>query len=150
MNAPEPIRFTPERKQPLLCEIVLAISGYQLRPARHVAMFSRVLAEVALCTSGLRALDGQDTLRGNFGNDELTGGVDADDMRGGTGDDRLLDRTRAMDLDFWPGAVVLMFIAALTAVLVTAGGRSAWFLGLPFLFVHAIFPAMLYVVPPLP
>ena len=34
-----------------------------------------------------------------------------------------------MGLDFWPGAVVMMLIAALTAVLLTNGGRSAWFLG---------------------
>ena len=54
-----------------------------------------------------------------------------------------------MGLDFWPGAVVMMFIAALTAVLVTAGGRSAWFMGLLILLVYAIFAFTLYVVPPL-
>ena len=34
-----------------------------------------------------------------------------------------------MDLQFWPGAVVMMLIATLTASLVTNGGRSAWFVG---------------------
>src|SRR5690348_4781193 len=34
-----------------------------------------------------------------------------------------------MDLRFWPGAVVMMLIAAITASMVTSGGRSAWFLG---------------------
>jgi Ca2+:H+ antiporter len=34
-----------------------------------------------------------------------------------------------MDLRFWPGAVVMMLIATLTASLVTNGGRSAWFVG---------------------
>ena len=34
-----------------------------------------------------------------------------------------------MDLQFWPGAVVMMFIAAMTTSLVTSSGRSAWFVG---------------------
>ena len=34
-----------------------------------------------------------------------------------------------MDLQFWPGAVVMMLIATLTAALVTNSGRSAWFPG---------------------
>jgi hypothetical protein len=34
-----------------------------------------------------------------------------------------------MDLRFWPGAVVMMLIATLTASLVTNSGRSAWFGG---------------------
>jgi Ca2+:H+ antiporter len=34
-----------------------------------------------------------------------------------------------MDLQFWPGAVVMMLIATLTASLVTNSGRSAWFVG---------------------
>ena len=34
-----------------------------------------------------------------------------------------------MDLQFWPGAVVMMFIATMTASLVTNSGRSAWFVG---------------------
>ena len=34
-----------------------------------------------------------------------------------------------MDLQFWPGAVVLMLIATLTVALVTNSGRAAWFVG---------------------
>jgi Ca2+:H+ antiporter len=40
-----------------------------------------------------------------------------------------------MDLQHWPGAVVMVLIAILTAVLVTNGGRSAWFLGILLLMV---------------
>jgi Ca2+:H+ antiporter len=53
-----------------------------------------------------------------------------------------------MGLDFWPGAVVMMLIAALTAVLLTNGGRSAWFVGVSVLMVYAIFGITLYVLPP--
>lgn len=41
-----------------------------------------------------------------------------------------------MDLRFWPGAVVMMLIAALTAALVTNSGRSAWFVGVLVLMVY--------------
>jgi Ca2+:H+ antiporter len=34
-----------------------------------------------------------------------------------------------MDLQFWPGAVMMIFIATITTSLVTNGGRSAWFIG---------------------
>ena len=34
-----------------------------------------------------------------------------------------------MDLQFWPGAVLMIFISTLTASLVTNSGRSAWFIG---------------------
>jgi Ca2+/H+ antiporter len=44
-----------------------------------------------------------------------------------------------MDLRFWPGAVVMMLIAALTASLVTNSGRSAWFVGALVLMVYLIF-----------
>jgi Ca2+:H+ antiporter len=54
-----------------------------------------------------------------------------------------------MTLDFWPGAVIMMLIAALTAALLTNGGRSAWFLGVGVLMVYAIFGITLYVLPPL-
>ncbi len=53
-----------------------------------------------------------------------------------------------MDLQFWPGAVVMMFIAALTAALVTASGRSAWFVGVLLLMVYLIFAMTLYLLPP--
>jgi Ca2+:H+ antiporter len=53
-----------------------------------------------------------------------------------------------MDLQFWPGAVVMMLIATMTAFLVTASGRSAWFPGVLVLMVYAIFALTLYVLPP--
>ena len=34
-----------------------------------------------------------------------------------------------MNLQFWPGAIVMMLIATMTASLVTNSGRSAWFVG---------------------
>jgi Ca2+:H+ antiporter len=45
-----------------------------------------------------------------------------------------------MDLQFWPGAVVMILLATVTAAFVTVGGRSAWFVGVLIL--------MLYMLPP--
>ena len=53
-----------------------------------------------------------------------------------------------MDLQFWPGAVVMMLIATLTAALVTNSGRSAWFVGVLVLTVYLIFAMTLYLLPP--
>jgi Ca2+:H+ antiporter len=53
-----------------------------------------------------------------------------------------------MDLQFWPGAVVMMLIAALTASLVTNNGRSAWFVGALVMMVYLIFAMALYLLPP--
>ena len=53
-----------------------------------------------------------------------------------------------MDLQFWPGAVVMMLFAALTASLVTNSGRSAWFTGVLLLMVYTIFAMTLYLLPP--
>lgn len=53
-----------------------------------------------------------------------------------------------MTLEFWPGAVAMMMIAALTAALVAGGGRSAWFTGVLVLAVYATFAAALYLLPP--
>lgn len=53
-----------------------------------------------------------------------------------------------MDLQFWPGAVVMMLIATLTAALVSNGGRAAWFSGVLVLGVYLIFAITLYVLPP--
>ena len=49
---------------------------------------------------------------------------------------------------FWPGAVVMMLIATLTASLVTNSGRSAWFAGVLVLMVYVIFAMTLYLLPP--
>jgi Ca2+:H+ antiporter len=53
-----------------------------------------------------------------------------------------------MDLQFWPGAVVMVFISMLAATLVTNSGRSAWFVGALLLMVYAIFAMTLYLLPP--
>jgi Ca2+:H+ antiporter len=53
-----------------------------------------------------------------------------------------------MDLHFWPGSVVMMLIATLTAAFVTNGGRSAWFVGVLLLMVYAVFAMTLYLLPP--
>jgi Ca2+:H+ antiporter len=53
-----------------------------------------------------------------------------------------------MDLQFWPGAVVMVLIATMTAALVTNGGRSAWFVGVLVLMVYLIFAMTLYLLPP--
>jgi Ca2+:H+ antiporter len=53
-----------------------------------------------------------------------------------------------MDLQFWPGAVVMMLIATLTTSLVTNSGRSAWFVGVLVLMVYLIFAMTLYLMPP--
>jgi Ca2+:H+ antiporter len=53
-----------------------------------------------------------------------------------------------MDLQFWPGAVVMMLIATLTASMLTASGRSAWFVGALMLMVYLVFALTLYLLPP--
>jgi Ca2+:H+ antiporter len=53
-----------------------------------------------------------------------------------------------IDLHFWPGAVVMVIVATLTATLVTNGGRSAWFVGVLALMVYMIFAMTLYLLPP--
>ena len=53
-----------------------------------------------------------------------------------------------MSLQFWPGAVVMMLIATMTAVLVTSSGRSAWFVGVLVLIVYLVFAMTLYLLPP--
>lgn len=52
-----------------------------------------------------------------------------------------------MTLQFWQGAVVMIFIAVLTAAIVTGGGRSAWFLGVLMLMVYCIFALTLLLLP---
>jgi Ca2+:H+ antiporter len=53
-----------------------------------------------------------------------------------------------MNLQFWPGAVIMMLIATLTACLTTNNGRSAWFVGVLVLMVYFIFALTLYLLPP--
>lgn len=53
-----------------------------------------------------------------------------------------------MDLQFWPGAVVMVLISTTTAFLMTSTGRSAWFVGVLVLMVYLIFAMTLYLLPP--
>jgi Ca2+:H+ antiporter len=53
-----------------------------------------------------------------------------------------------MNLQFWPGAVIMMLIATMTVSLVTNSGRSAWFVGVLVLLVYFIFAMTLYLLPP--
>jgi Ca2+:H+ antiporter len=55
-----------------------------------------------------------------------------------------------MDLRFWPGAVIMILIATLTASLLTTSGKSAWFVGVLLLMVYLIFAMTLYLLPPRP
>jgi Ca2+:H+ antiporter len=52
-----------------------------------------------------------------------------------------------MDLQFWPGAIAMMLIAALTASLLTNSGQSTWFVGFLVLDVYLIFALTLYLLP---
>jgi Ca2+:H+ antiporter len=53
-----------------------------------------------------------------------------------------------MDLQFWPGAVVMILFATVTAALVTNSGKSAWFIGVLLMMVYTIFAMTLYLLPP--
>jgi Ca2+:H+ antiporter len=53
-----------------------------------------------------------------------------------------------MDLQFWPGAVVMVFVATLVAAFITSSGRSAWFVGALLVLVYAVFATTLYLLPP--
>jgi Ca2+:H+ antiporter len=53
-----------------------------------------------------------------------------------------------MDLQFWPGAVVMMLVATMAASMLTSGGRSTWFVGTLLLMVYAVFAMTLYLLPP--
>jgi Ca2+:H+ antiporter len=53
-----------------------------------------------------------------------------------------------LDLQFWPGAVVMVMLGTLAVFVVTTGGRSAWYLGVLLLVVYAVFAMTLYLLPP--
>ena len=53
-----------------------------------------------------------------------------------------------MDLNFWPGAVAMVLLAAMTAAFVTNSGRSAWFVGVLVLMVYLMFATALYLLSP--
>lgn len=53
-----------------------------------------------------------------------------------------------MSLQFWPGAVVMMLFATVTASMISNGNRTAWFSGVLVLAVYSIFAITLYLLPP--
>jgi Ca2+:H+ antiporter len=53
-----------------------------------------------------------------------------------------------MDLQLWPGAVVMILFATFAACLTTTSGRSAWFVGVLLLMVYLVFATALYLLPP--
>jgi Ca2+:H+ antiporter len=53
-----------------------------------------------------------------------------------------------MSLQFWPGAMLMMLIATMTAFQVTNSGRSAWFVGVLVIMVYLVFAMTLYLLPP--
>ena len=53
-----------------------------------------------------------------------------------------------MRTNFWTGAVAMVMLATLTAVLVTMSRRSAWFVGVLVLIVYLMFATALYLLPP--
>lgn len=53
-----------------------------------------------------------------------------------------------MSLQFWPGAVAMIFIATLAAALVTSSGHSAWFIGVLMLMIYGVFGVTLFILPP--
>ena len=53
-----------------------------------------------------------------------------------------------MDFVFWPGAIIMIFVATLTTALVTNNRGSAWFIGVLLLLVYLIFAMTLYLLPP--
>jgi Ca2+:H+ antiporter len=55
---------------------------------------------------------------------------------------------QVMDLQFWPGAIVMMLIATMAAALVTSSGRSTWFVGVFVLMVYLVFAMTLFLLPP--
>jgi Ca2+:H+ antiporter len=53
-----------------------------------------------------------------------------------------------MDRQFWPGAIVMVFLARIIATMVTRCGRSAWFVGVFLLMVNLILALTLSLMPP--
>ncbi|HKX57702.1 MAG TPA: calcium/proton exchanger, partial [Xanthomonadales bacterium] len=54
-----------------------------------------------------------------------------------------------MDLLFWPGAIVMVLVATLTAAFVTVSGRSNWFVGVLLMMVYLVFAMTLFLLPPM-
>lgn len=53
-----------------------------------------------------------------------------------------------MDLQLWPGAVIMVLFATMTASSVTNTGKSNWFTGVLCLSVYCVFAITLFLLPP--
>jgi Ca2+:H+ antiporter len=53
-----------------------------------------------------------------------------------------------MSLQFWPGAVVMVLLATVTASMISNSSRTAWFSGVLVLAVYLVFAVTLYLLPP--
>ncbi|QRM42722.1 calcium/proton exchanger [Rhizobium sp. BG4] len=53
-----------------------------------------------------------------------------------------------MSLEFWPGAVAMIFISTMAASLLSNGGRGAWYVGVLALAVYSVFGLTLFLLPP--
>lgn len=53
-----------------------------------------------------------------------------------------------MDLQFWPAAIGMMFIATISASMVTTTGRAAWFSGVLVVAIYLVFAITLFLLPP--
>jgi len=53
-----------------------------------------------------------------------------------------------MDLNFWPGAIGMVFLTRLMATLESDLGHSAWFVGVLVVMVYLMFATRLYFLPP--
>jgi Ca2+:H+ antiporter len=52
-----------------------------------------------------------------------------------------------MNLLFWPGTVVMVFVAMMSTSFVANSGRSTWFTGALVLMVYMVFAVTLYLLP---
>jgi Ca2+:H+ antiporter len=55
-----------------------------------------------------------------------------------------------LDLQFWPGAVVMVMLSVMTVSLVTNNGKATWYIGAQLVMVYLIFALTLYLLPPGP
>jgi Ca2+:H+ antiporter len=53
-----------------------------------------------------------------------------------------------MDLRFWPGVVVMMLLAVITASSVTNSGKSTWFTGVSTVAAYLVFAITFFLLPP--
>jgi Ca2+/H+ antiporter len=135
--------------------VPVVFAAAKLEPEAHTLLFVvSVLASVPLAaplshaTESVAAKTGDAAgglLNATLGNlTELVIAITA--LR--AGEYMLVKASIAGAIVLWPGAVVMVLIATLTASFVTVNGRSAWFVGVLVLMVYSIFAMTLYLLPP--